>query len=173
MKSSTTSPFWKCYALLPENIKTQARKAFEIFLENAYHPGLHFKKVHSSRPIFAVRISKDYRAVGNPAGDEMICFWIGSHEEYDKILKRLRQQRQVGLARRWGAEANKQRRVFPLRRVLCAACDLTITLWQVTGYALRPATSLKFVLTWAIGLIILGETKLKESHALSHRHRTR
>ena len=92
MKSSTTGPFWKCYALLPRDIKTQARKAFKIFLKNAYHPSLRFKKVHSSRPIFAVRISKDYRAVGNLAGDEMIWFWIGSHEQYDKLLKKLRQQ---------------------------------------------------------------------------------
>jgi len=91
MKSSTTGPFWKCYALLLGH-KDTSRKAFKIFLKNAYHPSLRFKKVHSSRPIFAVRISKDYRAVGNLAGDEMIWFWIGSHEEYDKLLKKLRQQ---------------------------------------------------------------------------------
>lgn len=63
MTSRTTDGFWKCYKEVPEDIKKEARKAYKNFKENPYHPGLHFKRIHSTRPIFSVRITKDYRAL--------------------------------------------------------------------------------------------------------------
>ena len=92
MNSSTTNRFWKSYAQLPSNIRAQAKKTFKTFLSDPYHPSLHYKKVHSSRPIFSVRITKDYRAVGIVDGDEIVWFWIGSHAEYEEILKQLRKK---------------------------------------------------------------------------------
>jgi hypothetical protein len=64
MISRTTDVFWKCYKALPEQIKKEAKKAYANFKKNPYHPGLHFKRVHSTRPIFSLRITKEYRAVG-------------------------------------------------------------------------------------------------------------
>jgi len=49
---------------------------------------LHFKRVHSSKPIFSVRITKDYLSIGILEKNEIIWFWIGNHEEYEKIDKR-------------------------------------------------------------------------------------
>jgi hypothetical protein len=31
-----------------------------------------------------------YRAVGIVEAEEIVWFWIGSHADYDKVLKRLR-----------------------------------------------------------------------------------
>jgi len=39
----------------------------------------------------SIRISKDYRAVGVIAEQDILWFWIGSHSEYDKLLKHLNQ----------------------------------------------------------------------------------
>jgi len=89
VNSQTTVSFWKCYAALPEPIRRQAKAAYKLFQEVPYHPSLHFKQVHSTRPIFSVRITKDYRAVGVIQGVDIIWFWIGNHSEYDKILRRL------------------------------------------------------------------------------------
>ena len=82
MKSRTTSRFRDAYADLPERIKRRARKAYELFEQNPRHPSLRFKKVHGSRPIYSVRITKDYRAVGIQKDESVIWFWIGSHEDY-------------------------------------------------------------------------------------------
>jgi len=41
------------------------------------------------KPVFAVRVSREYRALGVRTDDVMIWFWIGSHPEYDQILQRL------------------------------------------------------------------------------------
>jgi len=90
MNSATTERFWKCYAALPEQVKVQAREAYALFANNPYYPSLHFKRIHSARPIFSVRVSIDYRAVGIVQGDEITWFWIGSHAEYDDLLKRVR-----------------------------------------------------------------------------------
>lgn len=89
MKSTTIGRFWKCYASLPTEVKRQAKGAFALFFKDPYHPGLHFKRIHSTLPVFSVRISIDYRAVGILDGDEITWFWIGSHADYDKLLKKL------------------------------------------------------------------------------------
>jgi len=45
--------------------------------------------VHAERPIYSVRITRDYRAVGVQKEESIIWFWIGSHEDYDRLLDRL------------------------------------------------------------------------------------
>ncbi len=87
MNSQTTIRFWKCYTALPDQTKKRAKETYSLFNSNPYHPSLHFKRVHSHRPIFSVRISKDYRAIGVLQNDIMIWFWIGSHSDYDKLLQ--------------------------------------------------------------------------------------
>ena len=41
-------------------------------------------------PIYSVRVSFAYRALGLLEGDEMIWFWIGTHAVYDRLLEKLR-----------------------------------------------------------------------------------
>jgi len=64
MNSKTSERFWKCYNDLPESIKKEAKKAYRLFKNNPYYPGLHFKRIHSTRPVFSLRITKDYRVLG-------------------------------------------------------------------------------------------------------------
>ena len=92
MKSLTNKRFWKCYAGLSQEIRRQAREAYTLFEKYPYYPSLHFKRVHSTRPVFSARISVDYRAIGIVDGDEITWFWIGSHADYDNMLKRLRNE---------------------------------------------------------------------------------
>jgi len=87
MISATSSRFWKCYKKLPKHIKKEAKEAYIQFKKNPYHPSLRFKQVHSTRQIFSIRISKDYRVVGIQKNNQVIWFWIGSHSDYDSLLK--------------------------------------------------------------------------------------
>jgi hypothetical protein len=90
MNSKTTERFWKCYTNLPSKIKKQAKQAYKQFQINPYYSSLHFKQVHSTRPIFSIRITKDYRAIGTIQGEDIIWFWIGTHSEYENILSKMR-----------------------------------------------------------------------------------
>jgi len=90
MNSKTTERFWKCYAELPITIRKRAKEAYEQFQMDPYYSSLHFKQVHSSRSIFSVRITKDYRAIGILQGEDIVWFWIGSHSDYNHLLTQLR-----------------------------------------------------------------------------------
>lgn len=81
----TTSRFWIFYAQLPEDIKNLADKNYEILKYNPRHPSLHFKEVGE---LWSVRVGKDFRVLGFQETDGIVWFWIGTHEEYDKILKK-------------------------------------------------------------------------------------
>jgi hypothetical protein len=53
------------------------------------HGSLHFKPVSPNRPYYSVRIGEDWRAVGVKREDGVVWFWIGSHSDYDQLLKQL------------------------------------------------------------------------------------
>ena len=64
MDSRTTARFWRAFEQLPEPIQEAARKAYQLWQQDPYHPSLRFKQVHPTKPIYSVRISRDWRAVG-------------------------------------------------------------------------------------------------------------
>ena len=60
-----------------------------MFQKNPAHPGLQFKKIQGTDATYSVRINLDYRAIGVLDQDAIIWFWIGSHADYDHLLRRL------------------------------------------------------------------------------------
>ncbi len=89
MKSQITARFRQTFKELPSHVRQQARDNYKLFRNNPYHPSLHFKKVHPSKPFYSVRIGIEYRTLGIREGDTIIWFWIGIHAEYDKLISRL------------------------------------------------------------------------------------
>ena len=88
MRSRTTDRFRRAFSRLPETVKERAREAYRLFVENLGHPGLRFKKIHSTEPIYSVRITNDYRALGLLEDGNITWFWIGSHADYDELISR-------------------------------------------------------------------------------------
>ena len=87
MKSRCTARFWKLYGMLPSHIQSLARKNYQLWTQDHAHPSLDFKKLKGgdgSR--FSVRVGSHHRAVGHLAGDAVEWVWIGSHEDYNKLL---------------------------------------------------------------------------------------
>lgn len=89
MISHTTDRSWKSFSLLPKWIQKQAEKAYAQWKQDPLHPGLHFKCIHKAKSVYSARIGIGYRALGRRHGDEMIWFWIGPHEAYNELVKRL------------------------------------------------------------------------------------
>ena len=90
MNSHITARFREVFAELPADVRKQARQAYRLFIEDPHHPSLRFKSIHPTRPIYSVRIGLDYRAVGIRDQDDIIWYWIGSHADYDKLIRQLR-----------------------------------------------------------------------------------
>lgn len=90
MKSLTAPQFRKRFADLPPEVRAVARAAYRLFQTNPRHPSLHFKRVHGSNRLVTARVGRSYRAVGVlSASGEVVWFWIGPHDEYEKVLKSL------------------------------------------------------------------------------------
>jgi hypothetical protein len=86
VKSRATPRFWAAYQALPADTRKLARKSYKLFLADPQHPGLRFKRVHSTDALYSVRIGYGYRAVGLLEADEIDWIWIGSHAEYLLLL---------------------------------------------------------------------------------------
>jgi len=87
MKSQAAPRFWKLYNRLPRIEQQQARKAYQLWKTNPNASGLQFKRVSETESIYSARVSEDYRVLGLMEGDTIIWFWIGSHKEYERMLK--------------------------------------------------------------------------------------
>ncbi len=89
MNSHTTARFREALNQLPEDIRQSAREAFRIWRQDPHHPSLHFKRIHTAKRIYSVRVALGWRAVGVLRGDDMVWYWIGSHADYDGLISRL------------------------------------------------------------------------------------
>jgi hypothetical protein len=89
MQSSRTQNFRKLFAQLPQRVQATATKNYQLWQDNSAHPSLEFKRVNTKQNIWSVRVGIGWRALGvlNASGDKITWFWIGSHAEYDRILK--------------------------------------------------------------------------------------
>ena len=86
MKSATLPSFWNAYRTLDESIKRRARKVFQLWSQNPFHPSLHFKCINREEDVWSVRITLGYRAIGIMDGDTVTWFWIGSHDDYEHFF---------------------------------------------------------------------------------------
>jgi hypothetical protein len=89
VKSSVNKRFRDLLHRLPADIQEQAERAYALWRMEPYHNSLQFKRVSQRRPIYSVRVGLGHRALGFRDADQVYWFWIGTHAEYDQLLKRL------------------------------------------------------------------------------------
>jgi len=89
VKSYLTVKFIKCFKALPERIRKLARKNYKIWKINHLHPSLNFREIKVGTAIYSIRVGIGWRALGILENDNIIWFWIGSHEEYNKLIDKL------------------------------------------------------------------------------------
>jgi hypothetical protein len=85
MRHFTSPWFWKCYDELPLSIQELADRNFKLLKANPKHPSLHLKKVSK---YWSVRVGIKHRAAAVEIEEGLLWFWIGTHAEYDKLIKR-------------------------------------------------------------------------------------
>ncbi len=87
MNSKTTPTFWKHFESLSPQTQHKAREAYELWRDNPAHPSLRFKRVKKNQPLYSARVDRAHRALGLLRGDTITWFWIGGHDEYDRLLR--------------------------------------------------------------------------------------
>jgi len=73
-----TARFWSCLEKLPVSAQKTARKNYDLIKE------LHFKKVGK---FWSARIGIHCRALALEDGKDFVWVWIGTHEEYERLIK--------------------------------------------------------------------------------------
>jgi hypothetical protein len=84
--SRATPSFWRTYDKLKQSDRDSARRVFRLFSANPAHNSLQFKKLRRHANVYSVRVTLDVRAVGYREGDIIEWFWIGTHNEFDKLF---------------------------------------------------------------------------------------
>jgi hypothetical protein len=51
-------------------------------------PGVNFKLVNQREQMWSARINDQYRALGIRDGSDITWFWIGEHDEYERIIRK-------------------------------------------------------------------------------------
>jgi hypothetical protein len=85
LKHVANPRFWFCYKQLAPDIKTLADKNFALLKADTRHPSLQLKKVADA--VYSVRVGLNHRALARERADGLQWFWIGSHADYDRILR--------------------------------------------------------------------------------------
>ena len=84
MRHRASPSFWASYRSLPEEVRALADQAFAHLKADPRYPSLHFKKLGE---VWSARVGLHYRALAFEVDDGYVWFWIGSHAEYDKLVK--------------------------------------------------------------------------------------
>ncbi|RWN21538.1 MAG: hypothetical protein EOR94_09280 [Mesorhizobium sp.] len=84
MNHVASPSFWEAYEKLPSAIRAKADRRFERLRSHPFDPSLHFKQVGR---YWSARVDDNYRAVATRTNDDVVWFWIGTHADYDHLLK--------------------------------------------------------------------------------------
>lgn len=77
--------FAPLFEALPRDVRQLADKSFALLKQNPRHPSLHFKRVRGD--LWSARIGLGYRALAIEGTDRFQWFWIGTHNEYDRLIR--------------------------------------------------------------------------------------
>ncbi|HEY3840733.1 MAG TPA: hypothetical protein VGL72_29375 [Bryobacteraceae bacterium] len=87
MISRATPKFWQLLHALPPSIQTLAEKNYRLWREDPHHASLRFRRLQGSQERYTVRIGDHYRALATVKGGVITWVWIGTHEEYNRLVK--------------------------------------------------------------------------------------
>lgn len=84
MKHKAHGDFWFHYRQLPPKVRALADKNFALLKANPHHGSLHLKKAGAD--LYSARVGLEHRALAFDMGGHLAWFWIGPHDEYDRLI---------------------------------------------------------------------------------------
>jgi hypothetical protein len=84
MNHFATPGFWYHYRNLPPEVRELADKNFILLRENPHHPSIRLKKVGS---FWSARVGLRYRSLARDREVGLVWFWIGPHDEYERLIR--------------------------------------------------------------------------------------
>ena len=69
---------------MSNEVRELADKNFRLLPRDPRHPSLQFKKVGN---LWSTRVGLAYRALAVEDGEDFLWVWIGTHDDYDRMLR--------------------------------------------------------------------------------------
>ena len=85
MKHRASVRFRRLYRALPQEIQQLADRGYQMLLQDPRHPSLHFKRIGK---VWSARVGLHHRGLATERNEEFVWIWIGTHAEYDLLLRR-------------------------------------------------------------------------------------
>lgn len=89
MRHVKTQRFSEAYEKLPASVQRSADQSYALLKTDPRHPSLHFKRLKSGGPYWSARIGIHHRAIAREIDGDFLWGWIGTHAEYDRVIKSL------------------------------------------------------------------------------------
>ena len=83
MRHLASSRFWALYDALPHAVRTLADKNYRLLRNDPRHASLHLKRIGV---LWSVRVGAHYRALGKDVPEGIQWFWIGTHDDYERLI---------------------------------------------------------------------------------------
>lgn len=84
MRHVASPAFRGCYHASPEPVRALADKNHALLRTDPHHPSLQLKKIGR---FWSARVGLRYRALAVEIADGLLWFWIGSHADYDRLIR--------------------------------------------------------------------------------------
>ncbi|MEI9961141.1 MAG: hypothetical protein WDM76_08475 [Limisphaerales bacterium] len=85
MNNLTSPRYWRHYNALPPEIQKVADKKFPAFRTES---AASFASLERKKPeLWSVRVGSGHRALARQLDNNLIWFWIGPHDEYERLLR--------------------------------------------------------------------------------------
>lgn len=84
MRHFASRRFWAAYEGLSDPVRALADESFERLKRDPRYPSLHFKKIGE---LWSVRVGAHHRALGVDVPEGVLWIWIGTHAEYDRLIR--------------------------------------------------------------------------------------
>jgi hypothetical protein len=69
---------------LSNEVRELADKNFRLLQRDPRHPSLQFKKVGN---VWSMRVGLAHRALAVEDGEDFLWVWIGTHDDYDRMIR--------------------------------------------------------------------------------------
>jgi hypothetical protein len=83
--SYLTPKFKKLFEKLPKEAQDKVASNYKLW--RADPSSVDFRTLKSNKKIWRVSAGLYWRALGRDEGDSIVWYWVGSHNDYDNLIK--------------------------------------------------------------------------------------
>jgi hypothetical protein len=87
MRHIKSRQFEKMFDALPADVQEAARHSYALLKANPRHPSLHFKPLKAGGIYWSARVGIHHRALARAVDGNFLWNWIGTHAEYDRVIR--------------------------------------------------------------------------------------